>query len=665
MRSIAQNSPGSVALLMGNEAIARGALEAGVKVCAAYPGNPSSEIIGTLAEVANELGLHVEWSINEKVALEVAAAASFAGVRGLCAMKQNGLNVASDFLFNLNLTGCEGGLVIVVADDPGGISSSNEEDSRLFAKIGDIPLLEPALFQEAKEMTKEAFSLSEALGLPVLIRSVTRVSHARGNVTLDELPLSSPKPAFNLKQPRLAFPPLPKHKMLHERFKKAKEVFETSSLNFYRGPEKPEMIVITSGSGYLYSSEAVLHLKAEERVGILKIGTTWPLPEKFLLSHLRRSEQFLFIEEVDPFLENNVKEVFAQHCMELGVKRFFGKASQTIPDVGELNPEVVTSALQTLLAIPYTPRPEEYSRCASEAATHLVPPRALSFCAGCPHRATYWAIKTALALDGRGGFVTGDIGCYSLGVGPSGFFQMKTLHAMGSGTGLACGFGQLDRFGLDQPVVAICGDSTFYHAAMPALANATYNGANFLLLLLDNSATAMTGFQPHPGTGMTANGSSAPIIDLEAICKGLGAHVEIVDPFHLEEAIAAILRMIRMERGVHPVRNSSRCDSKPSETLYPAEERGEIISNGVKVLILKRECALVSGKRQKKLFKVEIDQERCLGESCGCNRLCTRVFKCPGLMWDQAKGKAQIDEAICNGCGVCTEICPVSAVRRS
>ncbi|MCX8118904.1 MAG: thiamine pyrophosphate-dependent enzyme [Desulfobacterota bacterium] len=633
MLSIAQNAPGKIALLMGNEAIARGALEAGVKVCAAYPGNPSSEIVGSLSEVAKELGLHVEWSVNEKVALEVAAGASFSGLRSLCAMKQNGLNVASDFLLNLNLTGTRGGLVIVVADDPAGISSSNEEDSRLFAKIGDLPLLEPSHAQEAKEMAKAAFALSEDLELPVLIRSVTRVSHARGNVTLDELPLSHPKPRFDLSRPRLAFPPLPNHKLLHEKLKRTRRLFEASPFNLYRGPEKPQLLVITSGSGYLYSCEAVNHLKAWDRIGILKMGTTWPLPEEFLLGHLMRSDRFLFVEEVDPFLENNVKEVFAQHCSTLGLKRFFGKASQTIPDIGELNPEIVTSALQTLLGLSYSPRPEAYGKIASEALAEMVPPRGLTFCAGCPHRATYWAIKTALAMDGREGIVLGDIGCYSLGMGASGFFQMKTLHAMGSGVGLACGFGQLDRIGLNQPVIALCGDSTFYHAALPALVNALYNGANFLLLLLDNSATAMTGFQPHPGTGETATGSPAPVIDLQRLCEGLGASVEIVDPFDLEGTIAAILNMVRMERGV-------------------------------RVLILKRECALLSARRQKKLFRVEIDPERCLGESCGCNRLCTRVFRCPGLRWEKEMAKARIEEAICNGCGVCAEICPVSAILR-
>jgi indolepyruvate ferredoxin oxidoreductase alpha subunit len=633
MSSISQNALGKTVLLMGNEAIARGALEAGVKVCAAYPGNPSSEIIGTLAKVAEELGLHVEWSINEKVALEVAAAASFAGLRGLCAMKQNGLNVASDFLLNLNLSGSRGGLVLVVADDPAGVSSSNEEDSRIYAKLGDLPLLEPANFQEAKEMTKKAFEISEEVGLPVLIRSVTRVSHARGNVILDELPQSSRKPGFEPSQRFLALPAVTNHKLLHEKLIRVKEMAEKSPFNFYRGPEKPELMIVTSGSGWMHSFEAVLNLNVKERVGILKLGTTWPLPESFVIEHLRKADRFLFVEEVDPFLENNVKEIYAQSCLVLGLKSFFGKASKHVPDVGDLNPEIVTHAIQSLIQIPYEPRPADYAQRAHEAAAELIPTRALGFCAGCPHRATYWALKTSLALDGRDGFVVGDIGCYSLGMGPSGFSMMRTLHAMGSGTGLACGLGQLNRFGLEQPVIAVCGDSTFYHAAMPALANAYYNGSNFLLLLLDNSATAMTGFQPHPGTGETATGKEAPVIDLKAICEVFGAHVEVADPFDLAATVETLLKLLQEEKGV-------------------------------RVLILKRECALVSAKHQKRLYRVEVEQERCLGETCGCNRLCTRIFKCPGLMWDQATGKARIDEAICTGCGVCTEICPALAIKK-
>jgi indolepyruvate ferredoxin oxidoreductase alpha subunit len=230
--------------------------------------------------------------------------------------------------------------------------------------------------------------------------------------------------------------------------------------------------------------------------------------------------------------------------------------------------------------------------------------------------------------------VLGDIGCYSLGMGPSGFSQMKTLHAMGSGAGLACGFGQLKVFGLRQPVLAVCGDSTFYHAAMPALVNARYNGADFLLLLLDNSATAMTGFQPHPGTGRTATGVEAPVLDLRALCEVLGASVETADPFDVKGTTETILRLLQEERGV-------------------------------KVLILRQECALVRGRRQPGLYRVEVTAERCLGERCGCNRLCTRVFRCPGLVWERQTGKARVDEAICTGCGVCAEICPASAIRKA
>jgi indolepyruvate ferredoxin oxidoreductase alpha subunit len=633
MSLIAQDAPGKTILLMGNEAIARGALEAGVKVCAAYPGNPSSEIIGSLSSAAEALDLHVEWSVNEKVAMEVVAAASFAGLRGLCSMKQNGLNVASDFLLNLNLSGTQGGLVVVVADDPGGISSTNEEDSRIFAKLGDLPLLEPATFQEAKDMTRWAFTLSEDLGLPVMVRSVTRVSHARGNVRLDALPRSAPKARFDVLRPRLAFPPLPSHKALHQKLDRARALVESSPYNIYRGPEKPELLLITSGSGWMYSLEAVLNLGVQDRVGILKLATTWPLPETLVLTHLKQAENIVFVEEVDPFLENNVKELFAQHCMDLGLKRFFGKASRTLPSVGEINPEIVSTALRGLLKVRDAPRSEDYVKRAHEASAELVPARALGFCAGCPHRATYWAIKKALTLDGQEGFVLGDIGCYGLGWGPSGFSQMKTIHAMGSGAGLAAGFGQLERFGLSQPVLAVCGDSTFYHAAIPALVNARYNGSNFVLLLLDNSATAMTGFQPHPGTGRTATGKEAPVLDLKVICESLGAKVQVTDPFDLAATTDSLLRFI--------------------------EDR-----EGVKVLILRRECALVRSKKQKKLYQVKVNAEQCLGETCGCNRLCTRVFKCPGLYWDRDTGKAGIDEAICTGCGVCAEICPASAIRK-
>ena len=631
MNILSKDIPGKSTLLMGNEAIARGAIEAGVQVCAAYPGNPSSEIIGSLSQVAEDLGIYVEWSVNEKVAVEVAAGASYAGLRGLTAMKQNGINVASDFLLNLNLTGSRGGLVVVVCDDPSALSSSNEEDSRIYAKLGDLPLLEPSTPKEAYEMTRWAFDLSEELKLPCLIRSVTRLSHARGNVEFGPLMKKQPHPRFDTSRPSLTLPTRITHKALHDKLKKCEGLFEASVFNLYRGPKKPELLVVTSGPGWLYVLETLMNLGVENRVGIVKLGTTWPLPRQFLLGHLKKADRILFVEEVDPFLENNIKEFCAEEAAHLGIKTFLGKASGDLPDIGEINPDIVTEAIQKVLKISYQPRPLKYVQEAAEAASLYAPSRELGFCAGCPHRATYWSIKNAMAMDGRDGIVLGDIGCYALGSRPAGFNQLKTVHAMGSGVGLANGLGQLERFGLDQPVLTVCGDSTFYHAAIPALINAQYNRSNFLMLILDNSATAMTGFQPHPGTGKTAMGPESPVIDIEALCKALGVQVTVKNPFDVQDTIETIHELL--------------------------QER-----DGAKVLILRQECALVRAKRQKALYKVQVNQERCAGIECGCNRLCTRIFKCPGLAWDPVTGKGKIDEAICTGCGVCADICPQSAI---
>ena len=634
MSVIKKDAPGSNELLMGNEAIARGALEAGVKFAAAYPGNPSSEIIGTLAQVAEDLEIYVEWSVNEKVALEAASAASFSGLRALSAMKQNGVNVASDFILNLNLSGVgAGGLVLVTADDPAALSSTNEEDSRFIAKLGDLPLMEPATFQEAKDMTKFAFELSESINSLVVVRSVSRISHARGNVILGELPKEKKKARYDTSKIFIPVSAPLRHLALHLKLKKVQEKYESSPFNWYQGPEKPELLLITSGSGWFYSLEAVNTLSLRDKVGILKIGTTWPLPPKLLAKHLANAKRVLFVEEVDPFLENNVKELAAEWSPEIGSWTFFGKSSGHVNPFGEINPDLIINALAKVMGRPYAPREPGYGQKALEMTKALVPNRDLGFCAGCPHRATFWAIKTALKLDGRGGFVTGDIGCYSIGLGPAGFYQLKTMHAMGSGTGIATGLGQLQKFGFDQPVLSVCGDSTFFHAAIPALINGVYNKSNFVLVVLDNSATAMTGFQPHAGTGETATGSPAPTIEIEKLCQALGIRVETADPFDLQGTTEKILDLINDE-------------------------------GGVRVLVSRRKCALVKAKEGKAAYRMRVDPEKCLGESCGCARICTRIFKCPGLIWNKEKGKSQIDEVICNGCGVCTDICPRAAIIR-
>ncbi len=630
MSLIRLNAPGKEVLLMGNEALARGALEAGISVAAAYPGNPSSEIVGSLSEVAAEMGIYVEWSVNEKVALEVAAAAALSGLNALVAMKQNGLNVASDFLLNLNLTGIRGGLVLIVCDDPAGISSTNEQDSRTMANVADLPLLEPSTILESKEMVRRAFEVSREIGNVCIVRSVTRISHARGNVILGPLPETRPTPHFDTSVCLSSLPAILSHPTAHARLKKAADLFEGSPFNTYCGPDTPELLVIACGASSLFASEAIEILGLDSRVGLLSIGTTWPLPEKLVIQHLKRSERVLFLEEVDPVLENHIKALFADHNAELPGISFLGKKSGAVPDTGELSPGLILQILSGLTSAPMPQVDAAYVRAAEDAVANLAPVRSLAFCAGCPHRASYWAIKKALTLDARDGVLFGDIGCYGLGFMATGFRQAKTLHAMGSGVGMAAGFGTFGRLGATQPSLAVCGDSTFYHAAIPALINAQHHGSDFLMILLDNSATAMTGFQPHPGSPVDAMGSPASAVPMEELCTSLGIKTLVGDPFKIDEAVLTIHDLLH--------------------------------EPGTKVLVLRQPCALVRGKRDPSRPRFRVDPTKCIGEACGCNRLCTWVFRCPGLFWDESAQKSAIDEAICVGCGVCADLCPAGAI---
>ena len=629
MSKITQRTGGSQVLLQGNEAIARGALEGGAVFCAAYPGNPSSEIIETLADSSKDLPIYVEWSVNEKVALEAATAASFAGCRALVSMKQNGVNVASDFLTNLTLSGTKGGIILISCDDPSGISSTNEEDSRVYARLAEIPLLEPATPQEALEMTKWALGLSEKIKQIVMLRSVSRLSHTRSNVVLGDLPEFKPVPHFDLSSPFHNFPIIAKHIQRHQKLEQTSEMFEDSPFNQYEGPSSPELLIISSGCAWTYVGEALDILDLSDRVGLLKLGTTWPLPKRLVKKHLQMCDRILFVEEVEPFLEDNVKSLAADMGEEIGVKVFMGKASGHLPNYGEQSPEVVMGVLGKIFDLDWEKK--RYREKVGSWVEDLIPAREFGFCAGCPHRGSYYAIKTALAWDGKEGFVSGDIGCYSMGIWPTGFNQVKSVHAMGSGVGLASGYGKLEQFGFDQPVVTVCGDSTFFHAGIPALINAKFNEADLLLLILDNSATAMTGFQPHPGTGTTAMETATEPVDVEALCRSLNVHVEVADPYDMRETARIIYRLIKMD--------------------------------GPRVLVLRRKCALVQKREEGFPYSMEVDQETCLGEDCGCGRYCTRIFRCPGLIWDTGKGKAKIDDVICVGCGICTEICPEKAIR--
>jgi len=634
MNPVFQDAPGKTVLMMGNEAIARGAIEGGVDFTSSYPGSPASEIQEVLARAAKVFGHHAEWAVNEKVAIEGCVGVSFAGMRALTALKQNGLNVASDVLNTVNLSGTKGGIVVVVADDPSAHSSTNEMDSRHHARMAELPLLEPSSAQEAKEMVKYAFELSEKQRLITIVRSVTRISHARGNVTLGELPERNRKPGLTEFDRFLAHPIM--HPLLHQKNEAIRQEFETSPFNSYQGPDDAQIVVITCGTGAMYSWEAVRALGLQDQVGVLKIGTTWPLPKDLVIKHLDHAREVVIIEEVDPFLEDNVKVAAASAVFdEIEVPRIYGKRTGHVagpkgPGVGEMDVDVVADILGKLTAKSKPGRSEKFKKAAEEMSGFGLPGREWAFCSGCPHRASFWVMRTALKLDDRAGFVLGDIGCYSMGVTKTGYSLSRNLSCMGSGIGHANGIGQLK--GMDQPVIAITGDSTFYHSALPALAHARYNQANFTYVVLDNSATSMTGFQPHPGTGKNALGEPVEPLDIPGICKGFGVDTETVDPFDFEEAVAM---------------------------LYDSLQE-----NKLKVLIFKHKCQLIEQRElTEERSRVYIDPEVCVGDSCGCMRLCSRVFGCPALIWDQERGVAVIDEVVCNRCGLCVKVCPQGAIK--
>ncbi len=615
--------------VMGNEAIARGALEAGVQFVTGYPGTPSSEIIQTLSEAARTMPIHAEWSTNEKVACEGAAAATFAGLRSLSAMKNAGLSVALDFLTHLSYTGLGdrgGAMVTVVCDDPNAHSSGDETDSRWLAPFASAPLVEAGSIQEAKDITRWAFDLSEEFKCFVMLRGYTRLCHASSTIQMDLLPAFDRKAWSDTSRAINPYLGLPHHAAVLEKLEKIRERFELSPFNGYEGPDNPEMIIVCGGSGKRCAEEALEALKLQERVGVLKIGTLWPFPRSFVRKTVSRTKTLLLAEEVDPFLETHLKVLLADR--PVAKLRVLGKGSGHIPAFGEITPDKIIKALCAILNLDYRSRGQVYERQLSRISEELIISRGLTWCPGCPHRASFWAVERSLKADGRDGYVTGDIGCSTLDVFPEGKERMHLLHAMGSGTGLASGFGQLAPFGYTQPVVNICGDSTFFHAAIPALINAVYNQSNMILVLLDNSATAMTGFQAHPGTGFNAVGQPTRRIDTEKLCVALGCQVTIGDPFDLRGTIKTMRRLLREE--------------------------------GVRVLILRRDCEIVRMKKEsRKPMTVRIEETLCKGEECA---LCSSQFRCPALYQDEKTGKARLKEDICSGCGVCLQICPFKAI---
>lgn len=622
---ITANEPNKTYLMQGNEAISRGALEAGISFAAAYPGSPSSEILTMLGHVANEVGLYAEWSTNEACALSACLGASFAKVRSLCIMKQNGLLVVGDVLHTASLSGVKGGLVLVTADDPSAHSSTNEFDSRHQARAAALPMLEPATMQEAKDMVKWAFEISEELEQLVIVRTVTRICHGRSNVTLGELPNQPIKPRPIGEWDKLVAINWFKAAQL-AKMDKAREIFETSPFNSYAGPEEAELIIVTCGTGYLYSKEAINTLGLVDRVGVLKLGSTWPLPENYIVEHLSKTKKVLVVEEVDSFLEQNVAQILAYNP-ELNIELLGRQGQKVLPSAGELNPDLIRNSLARLTSTSPSGIPDMLIPADEEV---VIPPRDLTFCAGCPHRASFFILKQTIRLHGGQGVVMGDIGCYTMGGQRAGHYLLNYLGCMGGGINAAEGLGQLSRFGFEQPVIALAGDSTFFHSCMPALVNAKYHDANMLFVILDNSATAMTGFQPHPGIGLTAMGKKTEPISIKNVVEAIGCDVTVADPFDTDATTQIVYDLLK--------------------------------KSGLKVLILEQACATLPGIRREKR-KVWVEPDLCRGDDCGCGRFCSRVWGCPGNIWDYETGKAVIDEVVCVGCGVCASLCPAGAIK--
>ena len=621
---VALDRPGERVVLMGNEAIARGAIEGGITLAASYPGTPSSEIGNTLARVAKKLGFHFEWSANEKVALEVAYGASMVNQRVICPMKHVGVNVALDILNPITLRGVKGGLVVVSTDDPSQHSSRTEQDNRWMGKLNDVPIIEPSSPQEAKDLTKYALGLSEHVKLPVLIRTVTRLSHMRADVELGEIEDLGRKPEFDWEgfSYRVAgFEKLfRRHKERHGKIDAVEAEFEKVPFNIVKNNGEKNGI-IGVGFSFTYVKDALEALGVEDKVAWMKLLTPHPLPQKKVGEFIKGLDTLLVAEEVDPYVELHIKALAKDINPDL---KILGRLDGTLPREGELSHELIDEKISDILGLPK--KPQERAEIEAEK-DELLFDRMLTMCAGCPHRSSLYALKQAVKAvkgDLMNVVVNGDIGCYGLAHAPPMAFE-DTYFAMGASIGVSQGMQQM---GID--TIAWIGDGTFLHAGIPALQNAVHNGANIKIVVADNAAVAMTGFQTNPQMGVTATGDKVDPIMIEDIAKASGVkHVEVVDPYDLDAAEAAFKRMLEAE--------------------------------GVAMVISRRECAMVAVRkmRPERPPVYVVDPEKCIG----CKQ-CLNNYGCPALMWNEDTSKASIDTTLCMGCDSCAQVCPVGAIGR-
>lgn len=588
--------------LMGNEAIALGAIHAGVNLVSGYPGTPSTEILETVAK-QNKGDIYVEWSVNEKAALEVAAGAAYAGARTLVTMKQVGLNVASDPLMSLAYVGVKGGMVIVSADDPGPISSQTEQDTRHFAKFAKLPVFDPSSPEEAYKMIGDAFSYSEKYQTPVLFRPTTRVCHGCADVEIKDSYEKHTAEGFVKDTKRWVIFPRSSylnHIKLEKRYDTLSDDFSDYEMNFTENEQKSEIGIACSGISYAYVKEALSALNIS--VPLLKIATAYPFPEKKALSFMENVKQVLCFEELDPVLETELTLLCGKHHLPLTIR---GKKTGDNVLAGENSVAEIKKSVSRALNLPI---PEEK---APEMPPLPVRPPVL--CAGCPHRASFYAVKQA--MKGKKAVFSGDIGCYTLGNAMP-LDMVDTCLCMGADVTMAQG---LHRAEPDAVHFSFIGDSTFFASGITGVVNAVYNGTDIVLIVLDNSTTAMTGHQPHPGTGVTMMGDVAQKISIQKILEAIGVSVTVADPLDLKSAISAV--------------------------KDAAEQKG------VRAIIFKSPCIAVT----------KPSGGYTVTSSCiGCKK-CIKELGCPAVVLNS--GKVEIEPSLCFGCGICAQVCPVSAIK--
>ena len=598
--------------LMGNQAIALGALAAGVRLVAGYPGTPSTEVLETVAKNRQE-NTYVEWSVNEKSAMEVGAGAAYTGARTMVTMKQVGLNVAADPLMSLEYIGVKGGMVILVADDPGPISSQTEQDTRHFARFSKLPCFDPSTVQEAYDMVQEAFEYSEKYGTPVFFRSTTRVSHGYASIQVKDVEeYKNVKPEGFVKDTKrwVIFPKLSyqAHINIEARNEELAKVFSHYKRNLLLPAEDDckelKKGIATGGFNYTYVTEAMANLG---QLRELKVSTPHPFPEQLAVEFLTGLEEVLCIEELDPVIERELIYIAGKYHLPV---KILGKLSHHVKNSGENTRDSVLADIAAFMGR-QLPEQEENGQAVPVPELPVRPP---VLCAGCPHRASFYAVKKA--MQGRKTIFCGDIGCYTMGNAMP-LDMVDTCLCMGAGLGIAQGVGHIEP---DTSCFAFVGDSTFFAAAIPGVVNAVYNQAEMTLVVLDNSTTAMTGHQPHPGTGHTMMGEVVAKVNIEAVLQGIGVTaVETVNPLDLAKSIEVVREMAGLP--------------------------------GVKAIIFKYPCIAIT----KPEGKMAVDIDKCVG----C-RKCIREIGCPGLIIRD--GQVTIDESLCTGCGLCSQICLFEAI---